>query len=186
VAPGGPVMVALLLALVVAGSAACQTTAPPGEETPAPPQARAGQSGASLVTDSTQYTVRFVDRMYRARIGYTYTNRTGQPVSRNYCRTPPPPVLEKLVDGKWVRAYRPMMPACLTTPPFRIAPGATYRGTLNFAAVPPGQNAAPALEVGSVPGTYRLRWMLTAGNDPEAAAAATVEAISNEFRLIER
>jgi hypothetical protein len=75
---------------------------------------------------------------------------------------------------------------CLTIPHFRIAAGATYRGTLHFAAAPPGRNMAPVLEVESIPGTYRLRWALRAGSDPEAPGAPVVEAISNEFRLVER
>ena len=114
-----------------------------------------------------------------------YTNRSGDAVSATHCHTPPPPTLEKRVGEEWVRAYSPVMLMCLTIPHFRIAAGATYRGTLHFAAAPRGRNMAPALEVESIPGTYRLRWGLRAGNDPEARDAPMVEAISNEFRLVE-
>jgi hypothetical protein len=165
----------LLLAAIVAALGACSAATP-----------RQGQPRVTLVTDSTQYTVRLVDGMYRARIGYTYTNRSGDAVSTNHCHTPPPPILEKRVGDGWVRAYSAVMLMCLTIPPFRIAAGETYRGTLDLAVAPRGVNAAPALEVDAIPGTYRLRWALRAGNDPDARDAPTVEAISNEFRLIER
>jgi hypothetical protein len=144
------------------------------------------QTQATLATDSREYAVRFETGMYRATIGYTYTNRSGDAVSATHCHTPPPPVLEKKVGEEWVRAYSPVQLMCLSIPHFRIAAGATYRGTLDFAAAPPGRNMAPVLEVESIPGTYRLRWALRAGEDPEARGAPVVEAISNEFRLVER
>ena len=141
---------------------------------------------ATLVTDSTEYSVRFEGGFYRATIGYRYTNRSGHAVSANYCRTPPPPVLEKKVGAAWVRAYSPIMLMCLSHPPFRIAVGETYRGVLALDAAPRGRNAAPTFDVESVPGTYRLRWRLVAGSDPDAKDAPAVEAVSNEFRLVER
>ena len=166
---------ALVLTALVAAVGACRPTV-----------ARDQPSGTALVTDSTQYGVRIADGMYRAAIGYTYTNRTGDAVSMNYCRTPTPPILEKSVGGTWVRAYAAVVLMCLSHPPFRIAAGDTYRGTLDLAAAPRGSNTAPTLDVDSVPGTYRLRWTLRAGNDPDAPGAPSVEAVSNEFRLILR
>jgi hypothetical protein len=165
----------LFVAAIVAAAGDCRPL-------PAPDR----QARATLVTDSTEYTVRLVDGMYRTMIGYTYTNNSGDAVSATHCQAPPPPVLEKRVGEAWVRAYDPVMLMCLTIPHFRIAAGSTYRGTLHVAAAPPGRNVAPVFEVESIPGTYRLRWTLRAGNDPEAPGAAVVEAISNEFRLIER
>ena len=44
----------------------------------------------------------------------------------------------------------------------------------------------PELMVESVTGIYRLRWVLRAGDDPGATNEPFVEAISNEFRLVER
>ena len=163
-----------LTLLTIAGVASCQPTV--AREQPA-------GGTTTIVTDSSQYTVRRVDGMYRATIGYAYTNRTGDVVSMNYCRSPTPPTLEKNVGGRWVRAYAAVTLMCLTHPPFRIAAGDTYRGTLGLAAAPRGSNAAPQLEVDSVPGTYRLRWTLRAGSEPDAPGAGVVEAISNEFRL---
>jgi hypothetical protein len=165
----------LLSAALVAAAADCRRSPAPEREW-----------SATLATDSAQYTVRFVDGMYRATIGYVYTNRSGDAVSATHCHAPPPPVLEKKVGDEWVRAYSSVMLGCLSIPHFRIAAGATYRGTLHFAAAPPGRNMAPGLEVESIPGTYRLRWGLRAGSDPEARGAPTIEAISNEFRMVDR
>jgi hypothetical protein len=151
-----------------------------------PPMPSEQQPRATLATDAAEYTVRLDVGMYRTTIGYTYTNRSGDAVSAVHCQTPPPPVLEKKVGEAWVRAYSPVMLMCLSIPHFQIAAGATYRGRLDFAAAPRGRNMAPELEVESIPGTYRLRWPLRAGSDPEARDAPTVEAISNEFQLVER
>jgi hypothetical protein len=156
------------------------------QQQPVSPQEQQPGTAGTLVTDSTRYTVRFEGGMYRANIGFAYTNRSGDAVSLNYCRTPPPPMLEKRVAGEWVRAYSPIQLACLTLPPFRVAAGAIYRGVVDFAAAPRAGNLWPQLEVESIPGTYRLRWQLRTGNDPDAKDARTVEAISNEFRFVER
>ena len=175
----------LFLAIAIAGSAChppAATDGPRGSETQGP----APRRSVTLTTDSTQYTVRFDGRMYRARIGYTYVNRSGNAVSTNHCHTPPPPALEKRVGDQWVRAYDPVLLACLTLPPFQIPAGTTYRGVLDFAAAPPGRTMAPTLEVESVPGVYRLRWILRSGGNPDAPASTPVEAISNEFRFVER
>jgi hypothetical protein len=124
-----------------------------------------------------------VGGLYRATIGYVYTNHTGSTLSATYCNTPVPPALEKSVDGRWTLAYSPVILLCETIPPFRVARGASYRGTLYFAAAPHGRRMGPALYVDSLPGTYRLRWPLHAGEDPRARDAPLVEAISNEFSM---
>src|SRR5687767_12758871 len=127
----------LLFAAIVATVGVCRPAAAPE-----------GQA-ATLATDSEQYTVRFVDGMHRATIGYVYTNRSADAVSATHCHTPPPPTLEKRVGEEWVRAYNPVMLMCLTIPHFRIAAGATYRGALHFDAAPRGRNRMPTLEVES-------------------------------------
>jgi hypothetical protein len=140
---------------------------------------------ASLRVDSAQYTVRLVGPMYSATIGFVYVNHTGGTVSENYCRAPTPPVLEKrLEDGRWVLAYSQILLTCKTLPPLRVAPGESYRGTLEMAAAKPGANIYPRFEADSVPGVYRLRWVLRSGPDPDNPSASTVEAVSPPFRLV--
>ena len=165
----------LLLGLACGIAMACRTAAR---------RAPGGEPGPSIVTDSTQYTVHDVNGFYSANIGYSYTNRTGTTVSVNYCGKPGPVGIEKRVDGQWVGAYDPIVLACLTIPPFRLATGESYHGAFNFGAAQPGRNMMPVLEVDSVPGIYRLRWGLRRGPDPDATEASPVDAISNEFRLV--
>ena len=144
------------------------------------------QSGAFIATDSAAYAVHVEGGLYHAAIGYTYTNGTHAPVSADYCHVPGPPTLEKQVGDQWVVAYHAIVLLCQTVPPFRIPGGSMYRGTLGLAVAPGGANMGPPLLVDSIPGTYRLRWVLRAGNDPQDKAAPNVEAISNSFRLFER
>lgn len=165
-----------MLSLLVAFAGACSRG-----RTAAPAPVR----GATMQTDSTRYTVRFTKPVYRVRIGFVYTNGTDAPVSTNYCKTPGPPALEKEVSGRWVRAYDPIVLLCLAIPPFRLAAGQSYNGTLDVMVAQRGANFFPQLEVDSIPGTYRLRWALTAGSDPDAPDAASVEAISAPFELAE-
>jgi hypothetical protein len=141
---------------------------------------------AALRVDSAEYTVRLVGQMYQATIGFVYTNQTGGPVSQNYCRAPSPPVLEKkLEDGRWVQAYDMIvMLTCKTSPPFRLAAGESYRNTFHMAVAKPGARIEPVFALDSVPGIYRLRWVLRSGPDPDDRRATTVEAISPSFRLL--
>ena len=152
-------------------------------------QARTSASAVarpSLTTDSARYTVRFGRPYYRVRIGFVYRNGTSAPVSANYCRSPAPPMLEKWVDGRWVLAYAPAMLLCKSEPPFRVASGEEYRSVIDVAAAKPGLHFGPELAVASIPGIYRLRWILSTGPDPDDRTLGTVEAISASFELVER
>ena len=182
------------LAVVVLAtmSTACQPVPPasPGGDADAPPptatQPIGSTAGISLVTDSAEYTVRFVHPMYRTRIGFVFRNDLRDALTRTHCSTPTP-MLEKNVNGRWVVAYHSVELMCLRIPHFRIGPQSTYRAALDLAVAPPSAtNMAPRLEVDSIPGTYRMRWSLKRGEDPEEPRAPTVEAVSNEFRLVLR
>jgi hypothetical protein len=81
---------------------------------------------------------------------------------------------------------QPVVLLCETIPPFQILSGASYRRILHFAAAPRASRMGPVLYVDSLPGVYRLRWALRAGADPKLEGAALVEAISNDFSLVER
>lgn len=163
-----------LLAALALGCSAGPTAAP------------TARSGATLQADSTRYTVRFTEPLYRVRIGFVYTNGTDAPVSTNYCQVPGPPALEKEVGGRWVAAYNPIRLACLAIPPFRLAPGQAYRGALDVSVAQRGTNFIPQLEVDSIAGTYRLRWALRAGSDPDDSDAPSIEAVSAPFELVEQ
>jgi hypothetical protein len=164
-------------ALAILGSVALSCAHRSGHGAPA--------EEAALRVDSSQYTVRLVGLMYEATIGFVFTNHTGGIVSESYCRTPTPPILEKrLDDGRWLLAYSQILLMCQSIPPFRLAPGESYRGTLYMAAAKPGANIVPRFEPDSVPGIYRLRWVLRSGPDPDNRSRPTVEAISPSFRFV--
>lgn len=146
------------------------------------PNARAEES-FQLRTDSSQYTVVMGDGWYRAEIGYVFTNRSDESVSQTYCREPTPPQLEKDVNGTWTLAFATVQLACRSVTPFVVRPDHEYRGVLHMVVSPPGQNRAPELLVDSIPGVYRLRWVLRSGDNPDAVAARDVETVSNTFRL---
>jgi hypothetical protein len=139
---------------------------------------------ASLRTDSAQIGVRHSSFAYMAEIGFVYTNTTAKPVSKAGCGFPPFPELEKKVNDRWVAAYYPIYLLCLTKPDFMLRSGETYHGVLNFTAYERGHNTAPTLEVDSIDGTYRLRWDFAEGTDATVEGTRSVEAVSNEFRMV--
>lgn len=170
--------IAVLVLAACAPAGACRTMHREGD-----PSSR----GATLRADSSEYTVRLVGSLYRTDIGYTYTNHTGATVSKAICGGPTPPELEmEISPGRWMRAYSQVELMCETLPPFRIANDQSYRGVLHVAAAPHrvGGPLGSGWIVDTIQGTYRLRWELRAGADPDNRSAAHVDAISPSFRLV--
>jgi N-acetylglutamate synthase-like GNAT family acetyltransferase len=139
---------------------------------------------ASLRADSAEIHVRRSGFTYSANIPFVYTNTTANPVSMAGCGGPYWPALEKKVNDRWVAAYYPNRLLCLIKPDFMIESGKTYRDVLQFAAYEPGHNIGPDLRVDSIDGTYRLRSVFAEGTDATAKDVGSVEAISNEFRMV--
>ncbi len=148
--------------------------------------ATTSKTGSTIETDSSLYTVRFTNPYYHVRIGFVYKNATRRTVSANYCQKPGPPVVEKDVGGRWTLAFGAITLTCATDPPFRLAAGQQYRDTFDVWAAPRGTNFFPSLSIDSIPGTYRLRWILRAGPDPENRKESWVEATSAPFELVLR
>jgi N-acetylglutamate synthase-like GNAT family acetyltransferase len=139
---------------------------------------------AALRADSAQIHVRRSDYAYGADIPFVFTNTTAKPLSVAGCGGPTFPGLEKKVNDRWVAAYNPVYLMCLTKPDFMLKSGETFRNVVQFSAYEPGHNTHPTLEVESIDGIYRLRWVLVEGTDATAKDARQVEAISNEFRMV--
>jgi hypothetical protein len=139
---------------------------------------------ASLRTDSAEIGVHMSGFTYLGKIGFVYVNTTSDPVSKAGCGFPPFPDLQKKVDGKWVAAYSPVYLACLTKPDFVLRSGESYHGVLEFMAAQPGHQTEPSLLVDSIDGVYRLQWDFAQGTDTGIKGARTVQAISNEFRMV--
>jgi hypothetical protein len=70
-----------------------------------------------------------------------------------------------------------------TLPPFRIRSGRTFRSVLHVVAAPPGRNVSPYWQVDSVPGIYRLHWVLHAAAN-SGHPGRVVDATSASFRLM--
>ena len=140
---------------------------------------------ATIRTDSAQYTVPVVDGRYQVSISFVLTNATTTSISADYCKEPGPPILEKFINGRWHLAYTADSFLCQAVPPFILPVDGSHRGVLQVVALPLGSTHGNALRVDSIPGTYRLRWMLNAGTDPRAPGTSTVQAISNGFRLVD-
>ena len=158
-----------------------------GCRTPRPSAVGADSSGATLRADSAQFTVHTNGSFYQASIGFHFANHSGRALSMNYCNVPTPPLLEKQrADGSWMLAYEQVLQLCQTLPPFRIPDGGTYQDTLRFAAGRPQTAVFPKFEPDSVPGIYRLRWVLRAGVDPDNKAAPFVTIVSPSFTLTVR
>ena len=138
---------------------------------------------AFIKTDSAAFTVTFEQLTYRASIGFTYVNRSGSPVSAARCGKPGPPDLEKLIGSRWTRVYSPISVLCRSNTDFVLGNNATYHATLDFVAFEPGHNMQPSLRVDSIDGTYRLRWSLVSGSNPDKKNALRVETLSNNFQL---
>lgn len=126
------------------------------------------EPGGLLQTDRTRYDAKLLTDG-RARVVFDVPfiarNPTDEPLYLIGCHRPPPPLLEKLVDGEWEVAYGAVVPLCLS-PPFEIPPGGERRDTLRVVGFLPGQNTMPTFDT-AVEGTYRLRWEIYAGQTDE-------------------
>jgi hypothetical protein len=139
-----------------------------------------------IQTDSAEVGVHFNQNTYFAKIGFSFVNDTGKPLSRAGCGGPGWPALEKKVDGLWVPAYYQVYLLCRSYPDFFLPPGAPYRSELDFMAFEPGHNKAPELLVKTIDGVYRLHWGFVAAQNADEKGAGQVELISNEFRMVLR
>jgi hypothetical protein len=123
---------------------------------------RAGQkpatAGPALQTEHDVYKAGDARDILALDIGLHYTNRTARPRYLTGCWGPEPPVMEKLVEGRWVAAYGPVSFAC-RGPDITIEPGATCDYEYKVRAARKGQ-WVPSLRVDEVPGTYRIRWRI--------------------------
>jgi hypothetical protein len=121
----------------------------------------------------------------------TFQNRSPHPVYLEYCGYDPGRYrLQKMVNGNWVDAYRPICQAVGTEEPFPVEPGEVFTDIMtahHFTGSPP---ARPRFEVDSIPGTYRLimvlytRWHRSRRDqllDPQARQ----EVASNTFLILD-
>jgi len=133
--------------------------------------------------DSAEYTIRLRGPLHTAGIDFQFTNHTGSTLSANSCGAPIPPELQKrLADGSWAFVYNPLVLGCHIQPPFRVSDGGSYHGTLTLVAGR-DSNISPTILPDAVPGTYRLKWRLRLGPDPDDETVPIIELVSSPFRF---
>lgn len=147
-------------------------------------------AAALMVTDAAAYQlVSGPSGEVMAIIGYTYSNRTGRPVSIPNCLGDVPPHLEKLVEGTWVVAWGAPTLDCLS-PPVTIQPGEQYRDGVRLRAWPPDSDVRPKFVVDPIEGVYRLVWAdavwnYDASGPPWGDPLPLAQRVSNRFDLLE-
>jgi hypothetical protein len=111
-------------------------------------------------------------------IATAYTNVRHDTVYLLGCNRPSLPVLQKDTGDAWARAYSAPEDLCLS-PPWRIAPGTTYRDTLHVHGYRSGGDPRFHTEVD---GTYRLTRSIYA--DPDGATLLPAgQRTSNTFEV---
>ncbi len=115
------------------------------------------EQGVVFRTSDTRYTLSIADGIAKLEIPFTYENHTGRTLHVVNCNGMAPPILEKREGERWVLAYAPAVPACLSAA-IRIRDGDTYGGTLYVDAAVPARRDRQSFEVEEVEGTYRLVW----------------------------
>jgi hypothetical protein len=180
---------ALIVAAGCQGAPRTTDTAAAGDTTtPASEAAPGSTTGSTLRTDRDEYRItRTQDGSIQFTILATYDNRASEPASIAACRTPNPPTIQKRVGDDWTAVYNPPVLACISEPTV-IEPGEQFRYEYQVSAFPRGGNSYPQFEADSVPGVYRLLWIIHEGTRDPTGSRGSEEGqrvISNEFRLVE-
>jgi hypothetical protein len=109
---------------------------------------------ALFQTDSLTYTLRRGILGYSGVIKVRFTNRTGGTVYFVNCNGITGAGLEKRVGGRWIPAWSPVVPACLSAP-ITVPAGGSYEEQIGVFGGYPDSNAAPEFTVERIPGIYR-------------------------------
>jgi hypothetical protein len=124
---------------------------------------------------------------FQGEIPYVFTNPTQSPVYIVNCNGFTRLTLEKRMGEQWVKAWEPIMEACLSEP-IVVQPEQAYRAVIHVFAAHPAKDMHPKFFLDSVPGVYRLVWQdVLQTYDPDTYpfgdALPLEQRISNHFRL---
>jgi len=122
--------------------------------------APAGPTNPQLTVVGGPFVIRQGQWIDSVDIPYRFVNRTSAPVASIGCFPPMPPRLQWWNGNAWVYAYGEIEPAC-SSPPFVIAPGASFLDTLRVRVFadsigPGGSSVAPWWLGPRAAGQYRL------------------------------
>jgi hypothetical protein len=134
-------------------------------------------------TDATAYQLSFNGHGFTTMIPYVFDNRTDASVHLHNCNGAFAQKLERLERGKWVVAWYPALPLCLSAP-IVVDPGDTFATELRVWGARPNQNFGPAFDVADPSGTYRLVWDAAAWSRQNGSQP--VEPMPLEYRISNR
>lgn len=145
------------------------------------------RDAAAFQTDSLSYTLVSAAHGLEGKIAFVFTNPTSAPVYIVNCRGATALRLEKRSGDRWVPAWSPVIPLCLS-PPIVVQPGQQYAGVVHVFGGHPSTNMHPQFVVDPVPGVYRIVWtdVLRTYNDrgnPFGEPLPLEQRVSNRFQL---
>jgi hypothetical protein len=181
------------LAAIACITSACAPAEQGGNQDSLADTAAAADAEMLLRTNATEYQVDTTGGEIAVSIAVSVANETTDSLFLSTCGANTPSYLmERLADGEYTVALRPVCPM-IATPPLVIAPGASRTDTLMMRAALPREGeaavSAPNFEADGVEGSYRIIYEVfergwDVGGTPDPATRLTLDArSSNRFTL---
>jgi hypothetical protein len=142
---------------------------------------------APFQTDQLSYILVSTSEGLEVEIPYMFTNPTQSAVYIVNCNGFTRLALEKRTGDHWVKAWEPVVEACLSEP-IVVQPEQAYQAVIHVFGAHPANDMHPKFSVDSVPGVYRLVWQdVLQTYDPDTypfgEALPLEQRVSNHFRL---
>jgi hypothetical protein len=146
-----------------------------------------GDVNPPIWTSAEEYVLETTSIGWEAQIPFVYENRSDGSYFLVNCNGAYDYHLEKWLNDRWVLAYTPVLPACLS-PVIGIPSRSTFSGSVPIFAGYPGSNFYPKFELSDPQGIYRLVLHPLSSFDqnayPFGPEIPLEDRISNEFRLV--
>lgn len=145
------------------------------------------RDAAAFQTDQLSYTLVTTPTGIEGKIAVVFTNGTNEPVFFVNCNGITALTLEQQVGEQWVRAWDPVIPACLSAP-ITVEPDQEYRAVVHVFSGHPGTNMYPEFNVDTIPGVYRFVWhdvlqTYDPNAQPHGETLPAEQRYSNRFRV---
>lgn len=144
-------------------------------------------SDPPIRTSADEYLLEATSIGWQTEIAFVYANRSDRPYYLSNCGGSYFYVLEKLVEGRWVVSWRPILPLC-RSPVIRIDAGRVLADTVGVFGGFPGSNFHPQFQTSDPQGIYRIVVEALGSYDEDARPVGRLlrreQRVSNEFRLV--
>ncbi|CAN5840925.1 hypothetical protein BH20GEM1_BH20GEM1_18080 [soil metagenome] len=144
-------------------------------------------SAPPIRTSADEYLLETTTIGWQTEIPFVYANPSDGPYYLPNCGGSYFYVLEKLVEGRWVVGWGPILPLC-RSPVIRIDAGATLADTVGVFGGFPGSNFSPKFLMADPQGIYRIVVDALGSYDEDARPVGPLlrreQRVSNEFRLV--